>query len=244
MHRTRIALLAAAASLAATPLAAQTPIRPGESVRGALEETDPRLEEGQHYDVYVIQGRPGDRMLVNLRSEEVDTYLHWGRVAGGEWTEVDENDDFGGSTNSRLLITLGAEGEHQLRASSYGPDEVGEYELQVFDAAAPIPQQTYMDHTLHGELGEETDFRGAAGPEDHYTIQGAAGTRFEAVLESTEFGPALVFGVWENGALRQMAAQANGVLRGEFSAAGTHQLVVRSANGQGGSYILRVRSVR
>lgn len=240
MYRTRIALLAAALSLAAAPLAAQTPIRPGETVRGALEESDPRLEGGQHYDAYVIQGRPGGHLIVTMRSDEIDTFLHWGRAVGGAWTSVDENDDSGGETNSRLVVTADTAGGLQLRASSFNEDETGAYELQVYDPAMPIPQPMYLDHVLHGELGEDTDFRGTSGPEDHYTIEGPAGSRFVAVLESTEFDPSLVLGVWENGVLRELSAGQGGVVRGEFSA-GEHRLVVRSSSGRGGSYLLRLQ---
>jgi hypothetical protein len=249
MHLDRIFPLLALASLAAAPLAAQTPVRPGETVRGVLEASDPRLQGGQHYDAYVVQGRPGERVMVTLRSDEIDTVLYWGRDAGGTWTEVDSNDDYAGDTNSSLVITLGAAGEHQLRASSYGEDETGAYELRLLDPSVPTAGEMYLDHIIHGELGEDTDFRGEAGPEDHYVFEGTSGP-FVAILQSDEFDPVLVLGAWENGALRVVATDDDGgpgngsVVGGRFSAeVRENRLVVRSANGQGtGSYVLRLVS--
>src|SRR5687767_11418900 len=120
MNAFRAALLLAAASLPAVPLAAQpTSVAPGQTVAGRLEPGDPRLEHGQFYDAYVIRGRPGDRVVVRMRSADVGTHLEW--VLGGAPEHFATEPLTGEGSRLRMLVTLGPEGAHELRAATRDP---------------------------------------------------------------------------------------------------------------------------
>ena len=239
-------LAALAALLAAAPLAAQTPITPGETVTGTLQEGDRQMDDGAYYDAYVIRGRPGERVVVRMTSDDFDTYLHWGVERGGEWVEEDENDDTGDGTDSRLVIRLESDGAYELRAAGFDEDEEGEYTLRVSPFGEPRAARLRVGDTADGELTEE-DHEGEEGYEDHYVIRGAPGTQATITAESDDFDTYLQFGVWEDGELEveeendDGAGGTNSQLLAEFDEGGEYRLVVRGFAGEGtGAYRLRV----
>ncbi|HEY0015332.1 MAG TPA: hypothetical protein VGC13_03410 [Longimicrobium sp.] len=240
-------LAALAALLAAAPLAAQTPIAPGQTVTGTLEEGDAQTEDGALYDAYVIRGRPGDRVVVRMRSADFDTYLHWGRERGGGWMDEEENDDAGEGTDSRLVLRLGGDGEYELRAAAFEEDEEGEYELQVTSIAGEVQaSRLRMGQSVRGELGDG-DYEGEAGLEDHYRIEGAPGSQITVYAESDDFDTYLEFGTWGGGELDMTSDDddggqgTNSEMVAEFGDDGVHHVVVRSFSGdEAGAYTLRV----
>lgn len=247
MYRTRFALLAAAALLAA-PLAAQTPIRPGETVTGVLDESDPQMEHGPHYDSYVIRGRPGERVVITMRSEDFDTYLRWGSEAEGDWIDLETDDDGWEGTDSRLAVTLGSEGDYELRASAFSESGMGAYELGVTASTPPVASRIRVGQTVQGELTDD-DAEGEAGPEDHYIVRGDPGDAVTAYLDSEDFDTYLLFGRWEDNQLYPLTQDddsgegTNSALVGEFSGDAEHRIVVRSFSGGGrGVYTLRLVS--
>jgi hypothetical protein len=249
MTLARAAVLLALAAPAAIPLAAQTPIAPGQTVAGTLDESDPRSDQGVHYDTYVIRGRPGDRVVVQMSSPHFDAYLRWGlETEGGDWMEHAANDDGGDGTDARLVVTLGGPGELELRATGYSEGELGEYELRV-TAAAPLARtRIRVGETVRGELND-SDAPGERGVEDHFILRGEPGSTFTAHLESGDFDPYLLFGAWEDGELLPITADDDGGegidarLVGEFGEASEYSLVVRSFFGEGrGTYTLRLEA--
>ncbi|HEX8686331.1 MAG TPA: hypothetical protein VF654_07505, partial [Pyrinomonadaceae bacterium] len=91
----------------------------GQTVTGRLDEGDARDEDDDSfYELWSYRGPPGQRIVVTLRSADFDAYLGWGRLAGGEWEEIDSDDDGGGGTDARLQVTLGGEGEYAIRANT------------------------------------------------------------------------------------------------------------------------------
>lgn len=247
MYRKAVAFLIAAAPLAAAPLAAQTPLRVGERVTGSLDANDPRLESGAPYDAYVIRGRPGDRVLVRMRSEDFDTYLHWGYPEeDGSWHEEAGNDDGGEGTDSRLLVTLGDEGRFQLRAGAFGEEDTGAYELELSAPAAPRAGRIGVGEPAQGEL-TESDYEGDNGFEDHYVLAGSPGDVVTLFAESDEFDTHLAVGRMEGGAFTETASDddggvgTNSQLVVEMGDASEVYVVVRSFSGESaGPYTLRV----
>jgi 3'-phosphoadenosine 5'-phosphosulfate sulfotransferase len=232
---------ALAAVLAAAPLAAQTRITPGQTVTGTLDEGDPRMEDGAHYDAYVVRGRPGERLLVRMSSEDFDTYLHWGYEDDeGDWVEEDENDDAGDGTDSRLVIRLDGGGEYELRAAGFDEDEEGDYELRVSPMADSRPVRVRVGQTVDAELGGD-DFEGEEGFEDHYVIRGTPGAHATLRAESDDFDTYLRFGEWRDGELDVQGEDddgggdgTNSLLLVEFEDDTEYRIVVRAFDGEGG----------
>lgn len=248
MYRKAFAFLLAAAPLAAAPAAAQTALRAGQTVTGSLETGDPAMEDGALYDAYLITGRPGDRVVVQMHSDDFDTYLRWGRQESGEWTETAANDDSGEGTDSRLVVTLSDEGGYELRAGAFGGDAAGAYTLELSTPAALRIGSLRVGETVQGEIAE-SDFEGEGGVEDHYTVTGSAGEVVTVFAESEEFDPYVSAGTWDDGDLRESGADddggvgTNSQLVTEIPAGGSLHVIVRDFSGEvGGPYTLRVQT--
>lgn len=118
-------------------------LRMGESRSGRLDDGDAETDTGRYYDSWVVDGRAGQTLTVDLASGDFDTVLH---LVSPDGETLEENDDAGG-TNSRIVARLPTTGRYRVRATSYGAEEVGAYRVSVGAApdAAPRPSsaQTY-----------------------------------------------------------------------------------------------------
>jgi hypothetical protein len=238
MTLARAAVLLALAAPAALPLCAQTPISVGQTIRGTLDAADPQHEKyGQPYEAYVIRGRPGERVVVEMRSEDFDAFLRWGRRTADGWEEV-RADDGGGieGHDARLIVALGAEGEHELRALGFSWDDEGAYELQV-TLLAEVPADTIrIGQTVRGELADG-DFQGNPSMEDHYLVSGPPGSVATLTADSDEMDTMLAWGRWENWALTELGGD-DGSAPGHAS-----RIVVRFPDDGTYHVVVRTRSV-
>lgn len=114
------------------PITLQT-IAVGDSIRGTLDESDPFDDEEVRFDVFRIEGRPGQRVVARLQSEAFDSYLKWGLIESERLIEEASDDDSGGGTSAQLSITLDEDGVGRLIATSLGGGE-GEYTLSIVGA--------------------------------------------------------------------------------------------------------------
>jgi hypothetical protein len=110
-----------------------TPIRQGESASGELGEGDAELEDGRFYDAYVYTGRAGERLRIDLRSEDFDAYVIIGRVVDGNFTEIASNDDAedGEGLDSALEVELPEDGRYMIQATSFSAGAEGAYQVSV-----------------------------------------------------------------------------------------------------------------
>lgn len=118
---------------APAPTPRTTPIRRGETVNGELQEGDPELDDGRLFDAYAYTGRAGERLRIDLRSEDFDAYVVIGRMVDGEFQEIDSNDDAedGEGLDSALEIELPEDGRYVIHATSFSAGSTGAYELSV-----------------------------------------------------------------------------------------------------------------
>lgn len=150
-------LIAGALFAAALPAAAQSTIRPGDSLRGSLSSSDPSLEDGSRYDCFNLQAGAGERIGVTLRSGDFDAYLAVveGRNCPSNAT-AETDDDGAGGTDARVQMTLGA-GPYSIRANSLAEGETGGYTLAVERlAAVRIPDPVYLGRASTQRVGDLT----------------------------------------------------------------------------------------
>ncbi len=124
---------------AALPAQAQTPIAVGQTVRGSLAASDAKLGDDSYYDAYTLNGRSGQTVTVTLRSEAFDTYLAVGRMSGSTFESLGTDDDGAGGTDSRVVLTLPANGAYVIRANSLSAGSTGDYTLEVAAGGTPSP---------------------------------------------------------------------------------------------------------
>ena len=99
-----------------------------ETYRGQLGPEDETLPTGEYLDVYEVEVRAGQRIIIDLRSEEFDTFL---RATGPDGV-AEENDDYGedvGHSHMELL-TLG-DGVYSIQVTTFSTKMSGSYILQV-----------------------------------------------------------------------------------------------------------------
>lgn len=201
MIRTALAAAVSLAALAA-PAFAQTPLSLTAPASGTLTDRSAKTPEGAPFDLYVLRGKPGDRVRIDLASEAFDTYLAAGADAGPTCGDACvTNDDGPNGTNSRVTVTVPASGVLQVRAGALGGDGRGAYTV----TAAVVPPLAAPRALTVGQAGS-----GALGPNsadldgqraDLWVVRAAPGTQLIARLNTTAEGvdPLLKRGTFANG---------------------------------------------
>ena len=96
-----------------------------EQREGALSAEDDTLAGGSHYDAYSFELEAGQAVEVSLTSTAFDTYL----VVTSPSKPPQQNDDFGSSSESRLLWVAEKAGPLEVQVSSAEGGAVGTYVL-------------------------------------------------------------------------------------------------------------------
>lgn len=165
------------------------PVRVGDRLNGNLAANDAQLPSGEYFDVYELEiAAAGDPVTVEMESSAFDSFLRVDGPGGGHW----ENDDSGGTLNSRVEIPLERAGTYRIVTTSYRAGETGPYELKVLArrdgvAAAAPAGGAPTEQRIEGELadGDERFPSGVYG--DEHTFEWPAGTRVHIEAQSTEF---------------------------------------------------------
>lgn len=101
----------------------------GETVDGALERSDPRLENGVYVDSYRMAGRAGDVVTITLRSADFDAFVVVGDVAGG--TPLGYDDDSAGDFDAQVTVVLPRDGTYAIGVVAASHPPTGRYTLSV-----------------------------------------------------------------------------------------------------------------
>ncbi len=190
MNRLGTALLLAAAAFALPPSAigqegapAPRPLSVGQSLTGELSQSDTQRRSGKFEDVYLIQGRQGERVDLRLLSESFDPYL----VVSGPSGFSMANDDEEGqseSTNSRLVLQLPADGTYRVSVTSFRAGETGAYRIQASTPAAnvavsrPVPATPIrIGQTVNGSLARGDGQMASGEFQDQYRFSARRGDR-------------------------------------------------------------------
>ena len=168
-------------------------IAPGQSVSGELTPNDAQRRSGKYEDVYLIQGRRGGRVQLDLASADFDSFLAVTGPDGFSLSNDDRPGD-GDSVDSRLVLEFPADGAYRIMATSFRPGETGAYRLQASLPAAgtavtaPVAAQPIaIGATVDGRL-ERGDGRLASGEyTDHYRFRARRGQRVTISLSSSDF---------------------------------------------------------
>ncbi|HEV2146544.1 MAG TPA: hypothetical protein VGR37_03930 [Longimicrobiaceae bacterium] len=106
------------------------PIRAGQTVRAALTDGDPVTFDNTHYQDWIYSGKRGERLVITLRSAAFDSYLQFGRRAGGRFEYIGAQDDGAGGNDSLMAIALPEDGDYVLRVNTLHAG-TGAYSLTV-----------------------------------------------------------------------------------------------------------------
>lgn len=108
----------------------------GSVISDSLRDEDQQLDDGSRYVEWVHHvARAGDRFVVTVRSKDFDPFISVGTMRAGQFVEFSNNDDAPEDSStehvSRLEIVAAAAGDFIIRVNTFGPNQLGEYRLEV-----------------------------------------------------------------------------------------------------------------
>jgi hypothetical protein len=237
------------APTALAPMEAPRTIAPGQTVTGRFTAGEPAVDDRSHYHFWRLDAAPGERVIVTMRSGDVDSYLAWGTIAGDRWEEQGTDDDGGGGRDARLVFTVPATGEYGIRANTFGSRERGTYTLRVDAVPAPSPVPIRVGETLQGTLSEDDAVEDDGSFYDLYLVSGAPGERIVIDMSSSAFDAYLTGGRLVNGTVEPLHRDDDGGrgtdarLEVALDADGRYAVMANAySSGMTGAYTLSVRA--
>ena len=204
-------------NLAAAPAAVTTAprtIQVGQTVSGSLDETDAVLEDDDtFYDTWLLNGRKGQRVQIEMKADSLDAFLSVGRMEGTEFNSIRTDDDGGEGTNSRMTLVLPDDGRYVIRANEVGT-KTGRYTLSVTErqpgpsTATPRPIEPGQEVT--GTLSDEDPAGEDQSFYDYWTYQGKAGERLRITMSSEAFDTFVSIGTVDGNSYNELAGNDDG----------------------------------
>jgi Bacterial pre-peptidase C-terminal domain len=233
-----VCLLTALAAGTAHAQPGVTPIRVGQTVNGTIDASgEPVLDRGR-FHAYSLTANEGDRLIVSATSTEFDTYLIVGRSVGPVLDPLEEDDDGGEDTNSRVRFVAPRAGTYVVLVQAYREDGAGPFTLSVQQAPQPTTgqeQATRIGATEEGTLAETDNFDEEDDRYyDSYTFTGRAGQRVQIDMAS-EFDTYLSLGRLDGCDWEELASDDDG------SPDGTNSRI-RFTLPEDGRYVVRATS--
>ncbi len=103
----------------------------GSRLEGYLDAGDPQLEDYGYYDLHTLFLRQGEHVIIEMTSDDFDTFL----AVEGPNGFYDQNDDYNELAYiSRLELFAEAEGEYRILAASYEAAASGSYTLKIYSS--------------------------------------------------------------------------------------------------------------
>ena len=196
------------------PPAAAESIAIGATVQGELTEGDGKSESDTPADAWRFEGREGQRIRIDMTSDEFDTYLE---LFDENRVTLDEDDDGGPEgANSRITFTLPRTGSYIVEARAFAED-MGAYSLSIEEVQPDrVPEPIAFGASLQGEIGDgdprDDDDRGY----DAFTFSGVEGQRIQAIMRSGDFDTFLQVGK-ADGEFTPLASDDDGLMEGTDS---------------------------
>lgn len=195
------------------PAAAES-IAIGATVSGELTESDGKSAGDTPADAWRFEGREGQRVRIDMTSDDFDTYLE---LFDENRVSLDEDDDGGPEgTNSRMTFTLPRTGSYIIEARAFS-EATGAYSLSVVEVEPDrAPDPIAFGAKIEGEIGEgdprDDDDRGY----DAFTFSGVEGQRVQAIMRSGDFDTYIQIGE-AGGDFTALASDDDGLMEGTDS---------------------------
>jgi Caspase domain len=156
----------------------------GRVERGELRPGDETLPEGEYADVYTLDGRSGEMLVLDLTSPDFDTYL----VLIDPDGEQQDNDDYEGDARRSMLgVELESDGQYRVLVTSYAANETGSYRLEISQDEPSDSGISNGTATMNGALAAGDDTLESDEYVDAFHFQGRPGDVIRLELRSAEF---------------------------------------------------------
>ncbi|HSJ24880.1 MAG TPA: hypothetical protein VK929_09445 [Longimicrobiales bacterium] len=217
--------------------------------QGRLTESAPVADEFPYND-WVFTGSAGERVVIELRSRDFDTFAMVGVMHDGEFVDHAMNDDgYADTFDSRIVLPILEAREYVVRVQSLDGDEFGAYSLLLTRSALPAVRPLTPGTTIEGRFDLESPSFSDGEYYELWSFQARPGQRYTVDLRSDDFDTFLSLGLWADGNFQDLADDddggdgTNSLIRDwEPPQSGTYVILVESYDGGEGRYTLRVTS--
>jgi len=160
----------------------------GRDETGSLGGNSAEDDDGKRYDAYAFRASAGERVKIDLESDDFDSFLRVGRIVNGAFVQMAENDDGGSSLNARLVFTAPQAGEYLIRVTSYNGSAEGDYRLSMEQGPpAPTAAPVTIGEETRGRLNSDSATSDSGAPTDLYRFSGRAGQRVAITMKADGF---------------------------------------------------------
>ncbi|EGF94307.1 Bacterial pre-peptidase C-terminal domain [Brevundimonas diminuta] len=160
----------------------------GRDETGSLGANSAEDDDGKRYDAYAFRTSAGERVKIDLESDDFDSFLRVGRIVNGAFVQMAENDDGGSSLNARLVFTAPQAGEYLIRVTSYNGSAEGDYRLSMEQGPpAPTAAPVTIGEETWGRLNSDSATSDSGAPADLYRFSGRAGQRVAITMKADGF---------------------------------------------------------
>ena len=167
------------------------PLELGVPVRASLTEEDPTWGMNGRFHLYRFAARAGDRLGIDLRSDDFDAYVVVGDRSGGVFNPIDQDDDGGEGLDSRLRFIPPRDGTYWVLAQALSEYGLGEYTIELSRLPEPrpaVPTPIAVGGSAIGELtGDDAIQEDDESSYDLYTFEGIEGRRYAIAMSSPAF---------------------------------------------------------
>jgi hypothetical protein len=157
---------------------------------GTLTDGDELAEDGSYYDLHEIVGIPGRNIIIDMYSDDFDTYLQLVSPSG----QIVWNDDADSIGHSRIETELSEAGTYYIYATTFSKGETGTYRLSLTESAQDgtlITSRDTRNITLGSPASGSLALDDAVGDKneymDYFAFSGEAGETIRFELKSDDF---------------------------------------------------------
>ena len=228
------------ATVTPDPLPQPTAIRSGQSVSGELSESDPRMDDASHYDLYSFNARRGQQVVITLRSSAFDAYMALGQIDGESFNTLESNDDDGGGDDAQINYRIPRDGVYVIRANSLFANQTGAYTVEMKLGEAPPQVELAIQSIRYGQTvnGQLTTSDPEMDDETHFDLwkfTGRQGDKVVITMKSSAFDTYAAFGRMEDGEFVRIESNDDG-------AGGTDSRIEYTLESDG-EYVIRANSL-
>ncbi|MDC0598381.1 hypothetical protein OAP18_00860 [Gammaproteobacteria bacterium] len=204
---------------------------------GELNSNDTIRENGAWQDSYSYSWNEGQSLVIDLRSDDFDTYLTVMSPSGESFVNDDFQDD---TARSLLALSLSESGEYQVLVSSYESEEGGAY---TFGIDTDVAVESSINTQVEGALSRNDETRSDGQYRDTYEFLGVPGRTVIIDLTSSNFDTYLILES-PSGSTEEnddMDSTERSMIVAELAESGTYQVHVTSFKaGDTGDYSLSI----
>jgi len=156
----------------------------GETVSSVLASNDPIVRDDRRGQGWILNGIPGETVVIDLESDEFDTYLF---VTGPGIADYDTDDDGGNGSDSQLTLNFTSSGEYLIIASAFSSSGSGAYTLTVTPQETGSVQEIEIGEIRSGVLASNSPNMHDGRIGQRWEFYGEAGQTVSITMRSEEF---------------------------------------------------------